>query len=80
MVFWFFILKASAGAIVGQATNSWFKKTKMGVWFYGKIDQWYNWAAKRYNIKVLEAEVKEMEKFPALKKRIAEIEQKLNIK
>jgi hypothetical protein len=30
MVFWFFILKASAGAIVGQATNSWFKKTKLG--------------------------------------------------
>ena len=50
---WFFIMKAIAGSILGQATNTWFKKTKAGVWFYNKIDQWYNWAAKIYDIKIL---------------------------
>ena len=35
---WFFLIKSIVGAILGQATNSWFKKTKMGVWFYAKVD------------------------------------------
>ena len=43
---WFFLIKSIVGAILGQATNSWFKKTKMGMWFYKKVDSWYNWAAK----------------------------------
>ena len=74
---WFFIMKAIAGSILGQATNSWFKKTKAGVWFYNKIDQWYNWAAKRYDLQILSEEEKKMAKFPALKKRLDEIEKKL---
>ena len=74
---WFFIMKAIAGSILGQATNTWFKKTKAGVWFYNKIDQWYNWAAKRYDIQMLSEEEKKMAKFPALKKRLDEIEKKL---
>ena len=74
---WFFIMKAIAGSILGQATNTWFKKTKAGVWFYNKIDQWYNWAAKRYDIQILSEEEKKMAKFPALKKRLDEIENKL---
>jgi hypothetical protein len=77
---WFFFMKATAGAIIGQATNAWFKNTKMGTWFYGKVDQWYNWAAKRYNIKVLEAEEKEMVKFPMLKARLDALEEKAGIK
>ena len=74
---WFFIMKAIAGSILGQATNTWFKKTKAGVWFYNKIDQWYNWAAKRYDIQILSEEEKKMAKFPALKKRLDEIEKQL---
>ncbi|MAI83339.1 MAG: hypothetical protein CMM91_05790 [Rickettsiales bacterium] len=70
-------MKAIAGSILGQATNTWFKKTKAGVWFYNKIDQWYNWAAKRYDIQILSEEEKKMAKFPALKKRLDEIEKKL---
>ena len=41
------------GAIVGQSTNAWFKKTKMGIWFYKKVDKCYSWAAKRYDLDVL---------------------------
>ena len=33
---WFFLVKSIVGAIVGQSTNTWFKKTKMGMWFYKK--------------------------------------------
>ena len=41
------------GAIVGQSTNAWFKKTKMGIWFYKKVDKCYSWAAKRYDLDIL---------------------------
>ena len=77
---WFFLIKAIAGAIIGNATATWFKDTKMGVWFYNKVDSLYNWAAKRYDIKVLTDEEKRMAKFPALKKRLEALEKKAGIK
>ena len=45
------------GAIIGQSTNAWFKKTKMGHWFYKKVDQCYNWAAKRYGLKIMKGDM-----------------------
>ena len=77
---WFFLIKAMAGAIIGQAYNAWFRDTKMGVRFYNKLDSLYNWAAKRYNVKLLTDEEKRMENFPALKSRLEAIEKKLGIK
>jgi hypothetical protein len=77
---WFFLIKAMAGAIIGNATSTWFKDTKAGVWFYNKIDSLYNWAAKRYDIKVLTDEEKRMAKFPALTKRLEALEKKAGIK
>ena len=53
---WFFLIKSIVGAILGQATNAWFKKTAMGKWFYGKMESWYNWAAERYDLKILTAD------------------------
>ena len=57
---WFFLIKSMLGAIIGQSTNAWFRKTKVGIWFYAKVDSWYNWAAKRYEIEKLELEVKQL--------------------
>ena len=71
---WFFLVKSIVGAIVGQSTNTWFKKTKMGMWFYKKMDSCYNWAAKRYDIDVLAKEEKEIKKFPALTTKIDKLE------
>ena len=50
---WFFLIKSMLGAIIGQSTNAWFRKTKVGIWFYSKVESWYNWAAKRYDIDIL---------------------------
>ena len=60
---WFFILKASASAILGQSTNAWFKKTKVGIWFYAKVDAFYTWAAKRYDIEIATKEERAMKKY-----------------
>ena len=74
---WFWLIKAITGSIIGNASAEWFKKTKLGVWFYNKVDKLYNWAAERYNIKVLTEEEKKMAKFPMLQKRLNDIEKQL---
>jgi hypothetical protein len=75
---WFWIIKAMAGAIIGNATATWFRDTKLGVWFYNKVDSLYNWAAKRYNVKLLTDEEKRMAKFPALTKKLADLESRIS--
>ena len=60
---WFFILKASASAILGQSTNAWFKKTKFGVWFYAKVERTLNWAAKRYDFEIATKEERAIKAF-----------------
>ena len=75
---WFWLVSSIAGAILGQSTNAWFRKTKMGDWFYKKVDQCYNWAAERYDLDVLTKEQKLVKKFPVLMKRIDKLEKRLN--
>ena len=75
MLIW--IIRAIAGSIVGNATATLFKKTRLGVWFYNKVDSVYKWAAKRYKLKMLTEEEKQMAKFPMLKKRLETIEKQL---
>jgi len=74
---WFFMIKSIAGSILGSATNAWFKDTKLGVWTYAKLDSLYNWAAKRYDIKILTEEEKQMAKFPSLNKKLADLEKRI---
>jgi translation initiation factor IF-2 len=74
---WIWIIRAIAGSILGNASATWFKKTKLGVWFYNKVDRLYNWAAEKYNIKVLTEEEKKMAKFPMLQKRLNDLEKQI---
>ena len=46
-----------AGSIIGSASDSWFRDTKLGVWFYAKVDQLYTWAANRYGLKLITDDV-----------------------
>ena len=75
MLIW--IIRAIAGSILGNATATWFKKTKLGIWFYNKVDSIYKWAANKYNVMILTEEEKQMAKFPMLKKRLETIEKQL---
>jgi hypothetical protein len=75
---WFWLLSAIAGSIIGGATDSWFRETKLGIWFYKKMDQFYTWANHRYGLKMLTDEEKRLKKFPHLKKRLTESEAKLD--
>ena len=72
---WFWLISAIAGSIIGSATESWFRDTKMGVWFYAKMDSLYTWANKRYGLKILTDEEERMKKFPQLSKRLEALEE-----
>ena len=74
---WFFLIKAITGAIIGDASAEWFKKTKVGLWFYKKVARLYNWAAKRYNIKIATVEEKLLKKYPNLMNRINNLEKRV---
>ena len=76
---WFWALSAIAGSILGSATDSWFRDTKLGVWFYAKMDSLYTWASKRYGLKILTDEQKRMAKFPELSRRLTNIETRLGV-
>ena len=76
---WFFLIKAITGAIIGDASAEWFKKTKVGLWFYKKVERLYNWAAKRYNIKIATVEEKLLKKYPNLMNRINNLEKRVKI-
>ena len=76
---WFWAISAIAGSILGSATDSWFRDTKLGVWFYAKVDSLYTWAAKRYGIKLITDEQKRLAKFPELAKRLDGIETRIKL-
>ena len=76
---WFWAISAIAGSILGSATDSWFRDTKLGVWFYAKMDSLYTWAAKRYGLKLITDEKKRMATFPELAKRLDGIETRIRL-
>ena len=76
---WFWAIYAIAGSILGSATDSWFRDTKLGVWFYAKMDSLYTWAAKRYGLKLITDEKKRMAKFPELAKRLDSLETRIRL-
>ena len=43
---WFWITSAIAASILGNVADSWFSETKLGIWFYKKVDDIATWASK----------------------------------
>jgi len=74
---WFFLISSIAGSILGNATDSWFADTKLGVWFYKKVDDVSTWASKKLGLKVLQDESNWKKKYPNVSKKLDELEAKL---
>jgi len=75
---WFWAISAIAGSILGSASSAWFEKTTMGRWFYKKVDNIYNWGAKRYGLEILKSEDKWRKKYPNIAKKMNDLEQRLH--
>ena len=74
---WFFLISNIAGSILGSATNSWFADTKLGIWFYKKVDNVSTWASKKLGLKVLQDENNWRKKYPNVSKKLDELEARL---
>ena len=74
---WFFLISSIAGSILGNATDSWFADTKLGIWFYNKVDNVSTWASKKLGLKVLQDENNWKKKYPNVSKKLDELEAKI---
>ena len=75
---WFFLISSIASSIIGSAADSWFADTKMGVWFYTKIDNVSTWASKKLGLKVLADEENWKAQHPNVNNKIDELEARVN--
>ena len=74
---WFWIISSIAGGILGNAANSWFADTKLGIWFYKKVDDVSTWASKKLGLKVLQDEENWKKKYPNVSKKIDKLEARI---
>ena len=76
-VMWFFLISNIAGSSLGCAADSWFADTKLGIWFYDKVDDVSTWASKKLGLKVLQDEGNWKKKYPNVSKKLDELEAKI---
>ena len=74
---WFWIISSIAGSILGNAADSWFAETKLGIWFYKKVGQISSWSARKLNIKMLQEEETWKKKHPNVAKKMTELETRI---
>jgi|TARA_B110000858_G_scaffold159015_1_gene182451 hypothetical protein len=72
-----FLISSIAGSILGNATDSWFAGTKMGKWFYRKVDDVASWASRKLGLKVLNNETNWKKKYPNVSLKIDDLEARI---
>ena len=76
-VMWFFLISNIVGAILRNAANSWFVDTKLGIWFYDKVDNVSTWVSKKLGLKVLQDENNWKTKYPNVAMKIEKLEARI---
>ena len=74
---WLWIISAIAGSILGNAVDSWFSETKLGIWFYGKVADISGWAAKKLKLQTLSREEAWKKKHPNIAKKVDELNKRV---
>ena len=74
---WFWVISAIAGSILGNAADSGFADTKLGIWFYKKVDDVSTWASKKLGLKILQNEDNWKRKYPNISKHIDDLEARI---
>ena len=75
---WVFLISSITSSIIGMAAESWFADTKLGVWFYKKVDNVSTWASKKLGLRILQDEENWKKKYPNVSKKLDELEAKIN--
>ena len=74
---WIFLISSIASSIIGNAADSWFADTKLGKWFYQKVDDVASWASKKLGLKILQNETNWRNKYPNVAKKIDDLEARI---
>ena len=72
------IISSITSSIIGIAAESWFADTKLGVWFYRKVDNVSTWASKNLGLKILQDETNWKKKYPNVSDKIDKLEARIN--
>jgi len=75
---WVFLISSITSSIIGMAAESWFADTKLGVWFYKKVDNVSTWASKKLGLKILQDEQNWKTKYPNVAVKIEKLEARIN--
>jgi len=67
------------GSIFGAITVAYLSTTRLGVWFYGKVDQFLDYLVKRWGLKWLE-EPEDLwrKRYPQVSEKMDELEMRLD--
>ena len=72
------IWTAIGGSIVGAIALAYLRETRIGIWFYGKVDNTMDWLVERYGWTWLEQpEDAWRKKYPKITQKIDDIERRL---
>jgi hypothetical protein len=71
---WWFLLKTILGSVFGSSFYSWFKNTRVGVWFQDKVDDTMEYVATKYDIEIAKREENWLNQYPNLKQRLEYLE------
>ena len=74
---WVFMISSIASSIIGSAADTWFADTKLGRWFYKKVDDVASWASKKLGLKILQNETDWRDKYPNVAKKIDDLEARI---
>ena len=74
---WFFLISNICGSILGSAADSWFADTKLGKWFYRKVDDVSTWTSKKLGLKILKDEASWQAKYPNVALKIKKLEARI---
>ena len=70
-------LKAILSSIIGSSFYQWFQKTKMGIWFQTKVDNFMQYLAVKYNIEVAKKDAKFKKQFPLIADKLDAMEEEI---
>jgi hypothetical protein len=77
---WYWLLKTLLVGILTSAFAAWFEDTKLGIWFFKKVDNMLSWTSSKYDIKQLESVNEFYERYPEISDRLDKLEKELGDK
>jgi hypothetical protein len=70
-------LKSILSSIIGSSFYQWYQKTKMGIWFQQKVDNFMQYLAVKYNIEVAKKDAKFRKQYPLIAEKLDKLEKEV---